>query len=99
MQSRDGEFDTIGGPALTCHFQPLSHQRAIGDLSLFYQYSNGFCSSELTSMVPPHFKPARCTRGTSSSHPRALSSRSTLVFRPCLRDLLSYKKIVEWISA
>nr|CAH7730531.1 unnamed protein product [Callosobruchus chinensis] len=71
---------------------PLSHQRAIGDLSLFYQYSNGFCSSELTSMVPPHFKPARCTRGTSSSHPRALSSRSTLVFRPCLRDLLSYKK-------
>nr|CAH7725933.1 unnamed protein product [Callosobruchus chinensis] len=23
--------------------------RAVGDLSLFYRYSNGFCSSELTS--------------------------------------------------
>nr|CAH7745093.1 unnamed protein product [Callosobruchus chinensis] len=25
----------IGGPALTCHLQPLSHRRAIGDPSLF----------------------------------------------------------------
>nr|CAH7762899.1 unnamed protein product [Callosobruchus chinensis] len=25
----------IGNPALTCHLQPLSHRRAIGDLSLF----------------------------------------------------------------
>nr|CAH7743508.1 unnamed protein product [Callosobruchus chinensis] len=37
----------IGDPALTCHLQPLSHRRAVGDLSLFYRYSNGFCSSEL----------------------------------------------------
>nr|CAH7730767.1 unnamed protein product [Callosobruchus chinensis] len=43
----------IGDPALTCHLQPLSHWRAIGDLSLFYRYSNGFCSSELTSIIPP----------------------------------------------
>nr|CAH7735370.1 unnamed protein product [Callosobruchus chinensis] len=39
--------------ALTCHLQPLSHRRAVGDLSLFYRYSNGFCSSELTSITPP----------------------------------------------
>nr|CAH7766812.1 unnamed protein product [Callosobruchus chinensis] len=26
----------IGDPALTCHLQPLSHRRAVGDLSLFY---------------------------------------------------------------
>nr|CAH7715617.1 unnamed protein product [Callosobruchus chinensis] len=38
----------IGHPALTCHLQPLSQRRAVGDLSLFYRYSNGFCSSELT---------------------------------------------------
>nr|CAH7757873.1 unnamed protein product [Callosobruchus chinensis] len=25
----------IGDPALTCHLQPLSHRRAVGDLSLF----------------------------------------------------------------
>nr|CAH7752270.1 unnamed protein product [Callosobruchus chinensis] len=51
--------------------QRLSHRRrrAVGDLSLFYRYSNGFCSSELTSIIPPLSKPCRCTRGTSSSHP------------------------------
>nr|CAH7755009.1 unnamed protein product [Callosobruchus chinensis] len=42
--------------------QPLSHRRAVGDLPLFYRYSNGFCSSELTSIIPPLSKPARCTR-------------------------------------
>nr|CAH7744471.1 unnamed protein product [Callosobruchus chinensis] len=47
----------IGDPALTCHLQPLSHQRAVGDLSLFYRYSNEFCSSERTSIIPPHSKP------------------------------------------
>nr|CAH7727336.1 unnamed protein product [Callosobruchus chinensis] len=62
----------IGDPALTCCLQPLSHQRAVGDLSLFYRYLNRFCSSELTSIIPPLSKPARCTRGTSSSHPRAV---------------------------
>nr|CAH7728943.1 unnamed protein product [Callosobruchus chinensis] len=48
--SREGQF---GDPALTCHLQPLSHRRAVGDLSLFYRYSNGFCSSELISIIPP----------------------------------------------
>nr|CAH7714893.1 unnamed protein product [Callosobruchus chinensis] len=45
----------IGDPALTCHLQLLSHRRrrAVGDLSLFYRYSNGFCSFELTSIIPP----------------------------------------------
>nr|CAH7719817.1 unnamed protein product [Callosobruchus chinensis] len=51
---------------------PLSHRRAVGDLSFFYRYSNGICSSEVTSIIPPLSKPARCTRGTSSSHPRAV---------------------------
>nr|CAH7715135.1 unnamed protein product [Callosobruchus chinensis] len=32
----------IGDPALTCHLQPLSHRRAVRDLSLFYRYSNEF---------------------------------------------------------
>nr|CAH7738542.1 unnamed protein product [Callosobruchus chinensis] len=62
----------VGDPALTCHLQPLSHRRAVGDLSLFYRYSNGFCSSELTSIIPSLSKPARCTRGTFSSHPRVV---------------------------
>nr|CAH7748900.1 unnamed protein product [Callosobruchus chinensis] len=44
---------------LTCHLQPLSHRRAVGDLSLFNRYSNGFCSSELTSIFLPLTKPGR----------------------------------------
>nr|CAH7738018.1 unnamed protein product [Callosobruchus chinensis] len=47
-----------GDPALTCRLQPISHRRAVGDLSLFYRYSNGFCSSELTFTMPPLSKPA-----------------------------------------
>nr|CAH7739154.1 unnamed protein product [Callosobruchus chinensis] len=43
----------IGDAALTCHLQPLSDRRAVGDLSFFYRYSNGLCSSELTSIIPP----------------------------------------------
>nr|CAH7762182.1 unnamed protein product [Callosobruchus chinensis] len=62
----------IGDLALNCQLQPLSHWRAVGSLSLVYLYSNGFCSSELTSIIPPLSKPARCTRRTSSSHPKAV---------------------------
>nr|CAH7716096.1 unnamed protein product [Callosobruchus chinensis] len=52
----------IGDPTSTCHLQPLSHQRAVGYLSFFYRYSNGFCSSELTFIILPLSKPARFTR-------------------------------------
>nr|CAH7714263.1 unnamed protein product [Callosobruchus chinensis] len=62
----------IGDQALTCHLQPLSHRRDVGDLSFFYRYSNRFCSSEMASIVPLLSKPARCTRGTSFSHLRAV---------------------------
>nr|CAH7768717.1 unnamed protein product [Callosobruchus chinensis] len=61
----------IGGPDLTFQLQPLSHRCAVSDLSLFHQYSNGFSSSELTSIIPPLSKPARYTRGTSS-HAKAV---------------------------
>nr|CAH7725931.1 unnamed protein product [Callosobruchus chinensis] len=39
----------IGDPALTCRLQPLSHGRTVNDFLLLYRYSNGFCSSKLTS--------------------------------------------------
>nr|CAH7741713.1 unnamed protein product [Callosobruchus chinensis] len=51
---------------------PLFLRRAVGDLSLFYRYSNGLCSSELTSIIPPLSKSAGYTRGTFSSHPKAV---------------------------
>nr|CAH7747339.1 unnamed protein product [Callosobruchus chinensis] len=57
-------IDLDGDPASMCHLQPLSHRRTVGDLSLFYHYSNGVCSSELTFVIPQLTEPGRCTRGT-----------------------------------
>nr|CAH7754262.1 unnamed protein product [Callosobruchus chinensis] len=77
----------ISDPALACHLQLLFHRRSVGDLSFFCRYSNGFCSSELTSIVPPISKPARCTRGTFSSHPKAVilhTSKTECYDRPHL---------------
>nr|CAH7747813.1 unnamed protein product [Callosobruchus chinensis] len=58
----------IGDPALT--FSPV--RCAVGDLSLFYRCSNGFCSSKLTSIIPSLSKPARYTCRTCSCHPKAV---------------------------
>nr|CAH7753595.1 unnamed protein product [Callosobruchus chinensis] len=60
-----------------CHLQPLSHRHAIGDLSLLYRYSNGFCPSELSSIISPLSKLARSTRGTSSSHLKVVILHAT----------------------
>nr|CAH7737899.1 unnamed protein product [Callosobruchus chinensis] len=62
----------IGDPALTYHLKPLTHRRAVGDLSLFYRYSIKFCSSELISIILLLTEPARCIRGIFSSHPKAV---------------------------
>nr|CAH7765512.1 unnamed protein product [Callosobruchus chinensis] len=58
-----------------------SHRRAVGDLSLFYRYSNEFCSSQLISIIPPLSKPARFTRETSSSHLRAVVLHTSRIER------------------
>nr|CAH7723886.1 unnamed protein product [Callosobruchus chinensis] len=71
----------IGHPTLTCHLQQLSHCRAVDDLPLFYRCSNGFCSSELTSITPPLSKPPRCTRGTSSSHSKKVVLHTSITGR------------------
>nr|CAH7731404.1 unnamed protein product [Callosobruchus chinensis] len=73
----------IGDPALACHLQPLFHWHAVGDLSLFYRYSNGFCFSQLTAIIPPLSKPA-CTRGTSSSQGNRSSYIKNRTRRPHL---------------
>nr|CAH7765116.1 unnamed protein product [Callosobruchus chinensis] len=76
-----GAIRLIGDQALTCHLKLLSQWRAVGDLSLFYRYSKGFFSSELTSIIPPLSKPARCTRKTFSSHPRAVVFHTSRTLR------------------
>nr|CAH7737429.1 unnamed protein product [Callosobruchus chinensis] len=87
----------IGKPASTCHPQPLSHWRAVDDLSLFYRYSNGFCSSELTAIISPLSKPARCTRGTSSSHPEAVVLNTSRTER-CDAPLSPECQGLEWTA-
>nr|CAH7766902.1 unnamed protein product [Callosobruchus chinensis] len=84
----------IGDPAFTCHLQPLSHRRAVGDLSLLYGYLNGFYSSELTSIIPPLSKAARCTRGTCSSHPNAIVLHTSSTFIP--RVSRAWNGLPEW---
>ncbi|CAH1979320.1 unnamed protein product [Acanthoscelides obtectus] len=63
--------------SLTDSLGTLSHRRAVGDLALFYRYTNGLCSSELSSMMPPRDVPARQTRLTSASHPNRVKLRTS----------------------
>nr|CAH7742621.1 unnamed protein product [Callosobruchus chinensis] len=58
---RNTPFTNSCRKSLPARFNQLRHlllshrqRRGIGDVSLFYRYSNGFCFSELTSIIPPH---------------------------------------------
>ena len=46
-------FRIIYSPPLTESLQSLSARRMVASLSLFYQYYNKHCSSELFSRIPP----------------------------------------------
>ncbi|CAH2019809.1 unnamed protein product [Acanthoscelides obtectus] len=67
----------IDDSSLTDSLGTLSHRRVVGDLALFYRYTNGLCSSELSSMMPPRDVPARQTRLTSASHPNRVKLRTS----------------------
>ncbi|CAH2012486.1 unnamed protein product [Acanthoscelides obtectus] len=71
----------IDDSSLTDSLGTLSHRRAVGDLALFYRYTNGLCSSELSSMMPPRDVPARQTRLTSASHPNRVKLRTSRTSR------------------
>ncbi|CAH2010986.1 unnamed protein product [Acanthoscelides obtectus] len=51
--------------------------RRVGDLALFYRYTNGLCSSELSSMMPPPDVPARQTCLTLASNPNRVELRTS----------------------
>ena len=40
------------GPSLAASLEPLAHRRNVANLSLFYRYYFGRCSSELAQLVP-----------------------------------------------
>ena len=40
------------GPSLAASLEPLAHRRNVANLSLFYRYYFGRCSSELAELIP-----------------------------------------------
>ena len=50
------------GPSLVASLEPLPHRRNVADLSLFYRYYFGRCSSELAQLVLLPFYRGRSTR-------------------------------------
>ncbi|CAH1955787.1 unnamed protein product [Acanthoscelides obtectus] len=71
----------IDDSSLTDSLGTLSHRRAVGDLDLFYRYTNGLCSSQLSRMMPPRNMPARQTRLTLASHPNRVELRKSTTGR------------------
>lgn len=66
----------IADPSLTSNLQPLAHRRAVSSLSLFYRYYHGFCSQELSTLVPPPPTFVRQSRSQTSRHPYQVSLKT-----------------------
>ena len=58
----------IVGPSLAASLEPLAHRRNVANLSLFYRYYFGWCSSELAQLVPLPFSRGRFTRYSDRLH-------------------------------
>lgn len=57
------------GPNLSRKLDSLSHRRLVSSLCLFYKYSHGHCSTELSALVPPLKTFTHNTRFSSNCHP------------------------------
>ena len=55
-------------PSLATSLEPLALRRNVANLSLFYRYYFGKCSSELAQLVPLPFSPGRPTRYSDRLH-------------------------------
>ena len=66
-------------------------RRLVGDLSIFYRYSNGHCSQEIREIIPVPLRRVRTTRSSTLSHhvqvslptSRILSHKSSFIPRTC----------------
>ena len=52
----------IVGPSLAASLEPLAHRQNVANLSFFYMYYFGRCSSELAQLVPLPFSQGKSTR-------------------------------------
>ena len=81
----------INNPNLTKSLHLCSHRRLVGDLSIYYRYSNGHCSQEIRDIIPVPLRRVRTTRSSINSHPfqvslptsRTLSHKSSFIPRTC----------------
>ena len=71
------------GPSLAASLEPLAHRRNVANLSLFYRYYFGRCSSELAELVPLPY-----SRGRSTSYSDRLHDFSVTSPR-CYKDVMS----------
>ena len=58
----------IVGSSLEASLEPLAHRRNVANLSLFYRYYFGSCSSELAQLVPVPFSQGWSTRYSDRLH-------------------------------
>ena len=58
----------IGGPSIAASLESLAHRRNVANLSLFYWYYFGRCSSKLAQLVPLAFSRGRSTRYSDRLH-------------------------------
>ena len=68
------------GSSLAASVEPLAHCQSVANLSLFYRYYFGRCSSELAQLVPLSF-----SRGSSTCYSDRLHDFSVIIPR-CYKD-------------
>ena len=56
------------GPSLAACLEPFTHCQNVANLSLFYSYHFGRCSSELAQLVPLPYSRGRFTRYSDRLH-------------------------------
>ena len=56
------------GPSLATLLEPLAYRWNVANLSLFYRYHFGRCSSELAQLVPLPYSQGRSTRYSDRLH-------------------------------
>ena len=69
------------GPSVAASLEPYAHRLNVTNLSLFYRYYFGKCSSELAQLVPLSF-----SRGRSSCYSDRLDDCSVTIPR-CYKDV------------
>ena len=69
------QISRTDGPSLAASLEPLAHRRNIANLSLFFRYYFGRCSSELAELVPLPYSRGRSTRYSDRLHDFSVPNR------------------------